>query len=345
MIAKPFMPGKRLKAVPGYALAAALSLVSVMSVAIPTAAVAAAPAPAPAAQAAPQEVNRDSVMASLVKIEKGLEYRTGEIKLEDGLAKVNLPAGYRYLDAKQTETVLTDLWGNPPGSKTLGMILAPGQEPLGDESWAVIIEYEEDGYVKDDDAEKINYDDMLKDMQKATESGNEDRKKDGYAAMHLVGWAEKPYYDKTEHKLHWAKELRVEGSEHTSLNYNIRILGRRGVLVLNAVAPMSALETVKAGIPPVLKSVEFQEGHRYSEFIPGTDKVATYGIAALVAGGVLAKVGFFKIMIGVLLAAKKFIIIGLLAFVAFFKRLFKGPAAQKEIKDVTREMPEETKRG
>lgn len=288
----------------------------------------------------------DSAMQSLARMDKALRYRTGTVKLEDGLATLDLPAGYRYLDPPQTETVLTAFWGNPPGHKTLGMIFAPGQEPLGDGSWAVVIQYEEDGYVKDDDAEDIDYDDLLKDMRKSTEKQNEERKKEGYPAMHLVGWAEKPYYDKAEHKLHWAQELRVDEGDHNSLNYDIRILGRRGVLVLTAVAPMAALSTVKDGMPPVLKAVEFDPGHRYSEFDPKIDKVATYGIAGLVAGGILAKVGFFKILIAALIAAKKFIVLGILALVAFFKRFFKGPAAQKEIKDVTRPLPEsEAKQG
>jgi uncharacterized membrane-anchored protein len=164
--------------------------------------------------------------------------------------------------------------------------------------------------------------------------------------MHLVGWAQKPYYDQASHKLYWAKELRVDGSGHDALNYDIRILGRRGVLVLTAVAGMDELATVLAGMPPVLQAVEFDPGHRYSEFDPKVDKVATYGIAALVAGGVLAKVGFFKLLLGALLAAKKFIVLGFLAVVAFFKRFFKGPSAQKEIPEVTRPLPEsERKQG
>lgn len=296
-----------------------------------------------ASTAAADSAAESSEFASLLAVEKGLKYQTGEIKLEDGLAVVRLPDGYRYLDPKQSETVLTQLWGNPPGGECLGMLWAPGQSPMGDDSWAVIIQYEEDGYVKDDEADKINYDDLLKEMQESVKAGNEDRKAAGYAPMELVGWAEKPYYDKAEHKLHWAKELRLEGSERSSLNYNIRILGRRGVLVLNAVAGMSSLEAVKAGVPGIVKSVEFQEGHRYSEFNPKVDKVATYGIAGLVAGGVLAKVGFFKGLILAILAAKKFLIIGFIALIAFARRFFKQPA-QKEIKDVVREMPED-KRG
>ncbi|HEY5893151.1 MAG TPA: hypothetical protein VIT91_07960 [Chthoniobacterales bacterium] len=41
--------------------------------------------------------------------------------------------------------------------------------------------------------------------------------------------------------------------------------------------------------------------------------LSTYGIAALVAGGIAAKLGFFKGLWVALFAAKKFIIIGIIA--------------------------------
>ncbi len=280
-------------------------------------------------------------MAKLYAEEKSLHYGTGEIKLEGDLAILRLPPGYRYLDEGQTEKVLTEMWGNPKGSKTLGMVLAPDITPLMRNSWAVIIEYTEDGYVKDDEAGSLDYDKLLKQMQKATEDANGARSKDGYAPMHLKGWAEKPYYDKETHKLHWAKELFVDGDHGSSLNYNIRILGRKGVLVLNAISAMSGFPTVKEGIKPIEAAVDFQDGSKYSEFNPKLDKMATYGIGGLIAGGILAKVGFFKLLLVALLAAKKFLIIGLLAVVAFVKRFFKGPDAQKKFDDVQLKIPEE----
>src|SRR6266581_5803290 len=94
-----------------------------------------------------------------------------------------------------------------------------------------------------------------------------------------------PHYDSASHKLYWAKDLRFGGDSGRTLNYNIRVLGRRGVLVLNAVAAMDQLESVKRDMAKVIGFVEFNGGHRYADFIPGTDKVAEYGIAALIAGG------------------------------------------------------------
>jgi uncharacterized membrane-anchored protein len=290
-----------------------------------------------------QAKKMDSVMSVLYAAEKELKYQTGEIKLGEDLALARLPDGYRYLNPDQAAMVLTEMWGNPPDQKTLGMIFAPNMSPLKERSWAVIVQYDEDGYVKDGDAEKIDYDDMLKDMQKSMGEENKLRTQKGYETIDLVGWAEAPHYDHSVHKLHWAKELRFGDSRQNTLNYNVRVLGRKGVLILNAVSSMQQFGKVKEGMQPILASVDFQEGNKYSEFDPKVDKVATYGIATLVAGGILAKVGFFKILIGVLIAAKKFVILGALGFFAFFRKFFKKPAERKEIEDVRRELPEEEK--
>jgi uncharacterized membrane-anchored protein len=315
-----------------------LPVILALAVFRPAAATGADSASTPALPAA-----SDTAMAGLYAEERSLRYRTGDIELADGLALVRLPEGYRYLDEGETDKVLTDLWGNPKGNKSLGMILAPGLTPLMEDSWAVILQYDEDGFVKDDDAEKIDYDELLKDMRKGSEESNKERAKQGYAPIHLVGWAEKPYYDKAAHKLHWAKELRFGDSRENTLNYNVRILGRKGVLVLNAVSGMSAFPAVKAGMQPILKAVDFREGNRYAEFNPKLDKVATYGIGGLVAGGILAKVGFFKLLLVGLLALKKFLILGVLAAIALARKFFRKPSGQKEIPDVVREIPDETR--
>jgi uncharacterized membrane-anchored protein len=107
------------------------------------------------------------------------------------------------------------------------------------------------------------------------------------------------------------------------LNYNIRILGRRGVLVLNAVAAMSQLREIEKSTPKILAALDFNPGNRYADFSEAAgDKVASYGIAALVAGGVAAKLGFFKGLWILALGAKKFVIIGFVALAAALRKLF-----------------------
>ncbi|HEX2855390.1 MAG TPA: DUF2167 domain-containing protein [Opitutaceae bacterium] len=268
--------------------------------------------------------DRAAQVAAAQKLVDGLKFQQGEIVLRGGVAKIALPAGFRYLDAAGTETVLSKIWGNPRGGGTLGMITPANFDALGGESWAVVLTFDEDGYVKDDDAAKINYESLLKDMKKDTSAASKARVRDGYSPIELVGWAAVPRYDAATHKMYWAKELKFGDSAEHTLNYNIRMLGRRGVLVLNAVAGMGQLKEVEAATPELLRMVDFQDGHRYADFTQGTDKTATYGLAALVAGGIGAKVGLFKGLWLGILAFKKFILIGVIALGAWLKKIFEG---------------------
>ena len=251
--------------------------------------------------------------------------------LRGDLAKIKLPPDLRYLGPDDAAKVITGIWGNPPSrQKTLGMLVPTNVSIVSPESWAVVITYEEDGYVKDDDANKINYNDLLKDMRESVKASNEARKKEGYPTVELVGWAVPPRYDAAAKKMYWAKELKFEESDGNTLNYNIRVLGRKGVLVLNAVGGMNELAAIEAATPVILGAVDFQDGNRYADFKPSTDKVATYGLAALVAGGVLAKTGFLKVLLAGLLAAKKFVIIGFIALGGFIKKFFGGNSQPRE---------------
>ena len=146
--------------------------------------------------------------------------------------------------------------------------------------------------------------------------------------LELIGWAEPPRYDKDTKKVYWAKDIRFTGETDHTLNYNIRMLGRRGVLVLNCVADLGQLPEIRTATPQLLGMVEFNQGHRYVDFDPKTDKTAAYGLAALVAGGVAAKAGLFKVLFAGILAAKKFIIIGALALAGFVRKLFGGGGAK-----------------
>ena len=241
-----------------------------------------------------QEV--DSTQLLINEIEQSLIYKTGIIELESGNATLTVPKGFRYLDKTQSIYVLTDLWGNPADSSILGMIVPSNRGVLADNGWAFIISFEEMGYVKDDDAEDINYDDLLKEMQKETDAANPERIKEGYEAIKFIGWASSPFYDKQLKTLHWAKEVKFGDANLNTLNYNLRILGRKGIFNLNAVASMNELPEVKLNIDKIIRCVEFKDGHRYSDFLPDVDNVAAWTIGGLVAGKILAKAGFFVLI-------------------------------------------------
>ena len=266
-------------------------------------------------------------------VNKSFKYEKGTILLPGGKVEINVPAGFKFLNKEKSQYVLTTLWGNPPenANNTLGMIFPENSDPFADSSYAFIIEFEDIGYVKDDDAEKIDYNEMMKGMQEGEKETNEERAKQGYAGIHLIGWAQQPFYDKKNKVLHWAKEIRFDDQEggHT-LNYEIRILGRHGVLSLNAVCKMSELPVVKADISKVLHMATFTQGNTYFDFDPKVDNVAAWSIGGLVAGKLLAKVGFFAILLKYLAAGWKFIAIGFVALIGFFRRMFSRKKEEKE---------------
>jgi uncharacterized membrane-anchored protein len=267
----------------------------------------------------------DMLQKRIDSVESKLHYKTGTIVLSNNMATINVPENFKFLGPDDAEYVITDVWGNPKGSKPLGMIV-PADQAAVMCNYAFVVEYDDIGYVKDHDADKINYDDLLKDIKKGQEDANRERKKLGMETMELAGWASKPYYDKERKVLHWAKEFKVEGAEENTLNYDIRVLGRKGVLNLQAVSGISSLDSVKAHINDVLGMVAFNDGHKYSDFNSSTDKIAAWTIGGLVAGKILAKAGLWVVI------AKffKFIIAGIVLIGGAIWRFITGRKKQND---------------
>ncbi len=246
------------------------------------------------------------------------------VTIGSNLATFVVPEGFKYLDGRQAEYVMHDLFNNPPDPNNLGMIVPAACNDTIPDTWVITINYTNEGHVKDDDAKDINYDDLLKDMQKSVEESKEERRKQGYAVMTLLGWASPPYYDEKEKKLHWAKRFSVEGNEEETLNYNIRVLGREGVLELNAIGATTDLDDIKSHLNPVLAAVNFTDGNRYADFKEGTDKTAAYGIAGLITGGVLLKTGLLAKIGLIFLKFAKLIFVGAAALIGGIVKFFKG---------------------
>lgn len=264
---------------------------------------------------------QENSQAKIDSIEKTFRYEHGTINLKNGVGKIIIPNGFKYLNPVQAERVLVEIWGNPKSENiTLGLILPEKQGVLAQNGYVFNIQYDEIGYVKDDDADDIDYDDLLTEMKKEVVEENKERKKEGYEQVSIVGWAAKPFYDEDRKILHWAKEIKFGNSPVNTLNYNVRVLGRKGVLVLNAIATKADLPLVQKDISKVLDIVKFNEGYQYKDFDSSVDEVAAWTIGGLVAGKVLAKVGLFAII------AKfgKLIILGFLGAFGAFKNKIKN---------------------
>lgn len=270
-----------------------------------------------------------------------LKYQTGKVTLPDGKVSLNVPVGFKFLNKEQSRFVLTDLWGNPKESVSdlEGMIFREESDPFAENSYAFIVSYENMGHVKDDDAADINYDEMMQQLQEEEKATNTERAKNGYETLHIIGWAQKPFYDAKNKVLHWAKEIKFGSSDEHTLNYEVRLLGRNGVLSLNAVSSMNELPAVKKDIPSILNIASFTEGNTYADFDPKVDEVAAWTIGGLVAGKVLLKAGFFAVILKFLAASWKFILLGLVAFGGVFKRFFSRKKKEELVPAVATNEP------
>lgn len=280
--------------------------------------------PEPAATAAPDFTWVDK-----------LNRRTGQVDLAEAKAKLNLGDDYYFLDAAESRRVLTEVWGNPPDAANgvLGMVFPKGAGPADPGTWGGVITYDETGYVSDSDAAKIDPPKLLDQLREGEDKDNEARKKAGFDTLHLVGWAQPPSYDAATHSAIWARELEAGGRPNHTLNYDIRILGRRGVISLNIVAPMAALSDVNAVSAKVRQLAAYDPGSRYADVDKKNDKMAAYGVAGLIAAGVgvaaVKKLGLLGLLL--VFGKKAFILIAaaLAGVGARFKSFFGGLFGKK----------------
>jgi uncharacterized membrane-anchored protein len=174
--------------------------------------------------------------------------------------------------------------------------------------------------VSDEDANGYDYTELMRTMQADQLADNQWRTENDYQTINLIGWAAPPHYEQATRQLYWAKQLRFAGDPADTLNYDIRSLGRHGVLILSFIAGMDQLAEIEEARPDVLQMVSFTTGNRYADFLPGVDTVAAVGIGGLIAGKVLANTGLLAV---VLLFAKKFAVLLLIPILAI-KRFFTG---------------------
>ena len=250
----------------------------------------------------------DDAQAMAEKRAASLHPQTGHVALRDAHATLDLGQVYDFYGPDDARTIIVELWHNPPsvGQGVLGMVLPAGKSPLSD-AWGAVVTYDASGHVDDADANDTDYAEILDSLKKGTEERNPDRIAKGYQATHLSGWAEYPRYNPATHTVVWAQDLAFEGEAAHGLNYDLRTLGRNGVLSVNFVSSMARLPEIRTAAASFAAHAAFDTGARYADYDPSIDKKAEYGVGGLVAAG-----------LGVVLAKK----LGLLAlFVKFIKPL------------------------
>jgi uncharacterized membrane-anchored protein len=237
-------------------------------------------------------------------------------------AEMKLGEGYAFAGAADTQKLMQSM-GNSVSNREVGLI----NPKAHDQDWILVFEYESAGYVKDDDKDKIDKQALLDSIREGTEESNKRRKELGVPGLHVTGWFEEPHYDTSTHNLVWALAAKDDNGVEV-VNYNMRVLGRDGYMSITLVDSPAKLAASKVEVAALMSGFSYKAGKTYAEFRPG-DKIAEYGLAALVTGGAgvaAAKLGLFAWLFKFLAKGGKAAIAAGVAAVAglraFFARLF-----------------------
>jgi len=223
-------------------------------------------------------------------------------------ATVRIPKGARYLGPEGTSKFL-QLNGNPPADHDY--TIAP--EGLG---WFAILEFDAAGYVSDKD--KVDPDALFKQLRSNEDEQNKERSSMGQTGLHLDRWVVAPHYDTASHNLEWGTVMHTDSGEQV-VNYTSRILGRDGVTKAILVSDPTNLSADLTQYRNALSGFAYLSDKKYEDHKAG-DKVAAYGLGALVAGGAAAVVVKSGLFAGIFAAILKF-------GVAFYKLIAVGAVA------------------
>lgn len=234
-------------------------------------------------------------------------------------AKLSLPPGYGYLP-RDPAMKLMEAMGNTTDERFIGLIFPESQS-----DWFVVMEFESSGYIKDDDAKEWDADELLQSLKDGTEAANKHRAEIGIPPLEVTRWIETPAYEATNHRLIWSAEARTKGEndQDPTINYNTYVLGREGYISLNLITATSTIGTDKPAAHELLAAVAFNEGKRYSDFNASTDKVAAYGLAALVGGVAAKKLGLIALIGAFVAKFAKVIVLAVAGFGAMLAKFFK----------------------
>ncbi len=199
--------------------------------------------------------------------------------------------------------------------------------------WFTIFSFDNSGYVKDD--ETLDADALLESLKKTNAAASDERRRLGLPQLTLEGWYVPPHYDQTTNRLEWGtKASSSDGS--IVVNYSIRLLGRGGVMSAMLVSSPESFDVDLSAFKRALNGFTFKSGKTYAEFREG-DKVAEYGLAALIAGGAAAAAaksgagkGLIALAVGALSGAAKFVWIFIVAGIMGVWNFIKGIFSRKE---------------
>ncbi|MBA8883088.1 DUF2167 domain-containing protein [Dokdonella fugitiva] len=258
---------------------------------------------------------------------RAMQHGPATIRLADQ-ATLRLPQGYAFVPTREA-SALMEAMGNSTDDNFIGLVFPQDAGSDDAEDWMVSIEYDPSGYIKDEDAQHWNADELLQNLKDGTEAANANRVRMGIPALEVTRWIEPPSYDASTQRLVWSVEGRDKGASagaDNTVNYNTYVLGREGYISLDLITSSSKIEAQKPIARNLLAEVAFIDGKRYADYDPSTDKLAAYGLAALVGGVAAKKLGLLAIAAAFLAKSFKLVAVAVVAAGAAIRKFFSRKA-------------------
>jgi len=189
------------------------------------------------------------------EIWNSLNHQKGIIKLPRNLT-LAIPKDFYFIDATDSQKIFVDLWEGYPVSGIFGCLVPKNFLKKGVEPWVMVVDYNAWGYMPDNEAATIDYDQIL--LAKQKKYTGEDSFKD---------WALAPTYNQNTHTLLWGQEIKYGFRPKSSLTYYIKVLGRKGIVSFESLAYEGKEEPIDQDILNTLaQSFTFNNGYNYDDF-------------------------------------------------------------------------------
>ena len=251
-----------------------------------------------------------------------------KIKLLDQ-GELTIPAGDVFVPAAEANRIMEAI-GNPAHSSRFGLIVSRKDQDI----WMVDVDWIKEGYVRDGDAKDWKPDTLLSTLKDNTEQDNTGRQARGLPALDILGWAQPPAYDAAAHRLVWSMRLKERGAPENVpqvINYNTYALGRDGYFSLDLITDSAHLAADRGVASQLLGTLNFVPGKRYQDFNQSTDKVAAYGLAALVGVVAVKKLGLLAMAGVFLLKIWKLGLIAIAGGATAVRKFFRRKTADEDM--------------
>jgi uncharacterized membrane-anchored protein len=224
---------------------------------------------------------------------------------------VSLPPGFISVNGQDARTFEEIAQGHPDNDTESVLVDKDDNE--------VVFQYFPSGYITIDDWQDLDPKTLIRTISENTEASNAQRREKGVPELHVIGWVQEPSFDRTTKTVFWA--LNAKSSDGTGVENSVALrLGRSGYEKLIWVTEPANFKPNGGVLDIMLRAHSFDPGQRYDDHVEG-DKLAGYGIAALVgavAGAKLVKIGAFA---AILLFAKKLWFLAFAALAVFYRKI------------------------